>query len=233
MTETFERVAPDPGARPRYPECQLATVTDVRDPDGLGRVEIRLLSYDGTDGQSAPMWARVAVPVAGANRGTFLLPDVGDEVLVSFVGGDPRRPIVTGSMWNGRDNPTEDLGSRGMDRWSFTSRDGTRVSVVEETEGASTFKVEVPGGVTAEMTQSSGGKIEVKAAGNTITIDQQGVTVESGGTVSVTASRVSVSASSVNIDTPMATFSTTVQCQTIIATSVVGTTYTMGAGNVW
>ena len=72
----------------------LATVVAVNDPEGLGRVQVRLISFDGPDQQNAPLWARVAVPFAGPGRGAFLIPDVDDEVLVSFVNGDPRQPIV-------------------------------------------------------------------------------------------------------------------------------------------
>lgn len=229
----YERQAPEPGTAPRYPESHLALVVSVDDPDNLGRVQIKLLSYDGPENQTAPVWARVAVAVAGASRGTYLLPDVDDEVLVTFVGGDPRRPVVVGSLWNGKDTPTEQHGSRGIDRWTFTSKDGTTISVLEETSGSSTVTIEVPGGVSAELCQSAGGSIELKASSSTVTIDTQGVTIESGGTVSVSASRISMSAGTVNVDTGMATFSGVVQCSTLIATTVVGSTYTPGAGNVW
>lgn len=230
----FERLAPEPGAGPRYPECWLARVVSVDDPDNLARVQIRILSFDGPEKQDAPIWARVAVAVAGASRGTFLLPDVDDEVLVSFIGGDPRMPVVVGSLWNGRDAPTETLGgARGVDRWSFTSKDGTRISVVEESQGSSTVKVEVPGNVNATFTQESGGKIELSTNMGTITIDSQGITVQASSTVKVEAARVNVSAATVNVDAAMATFSGVVQCQTLLTTTCVATTYTPGAGNVW
>lgn len=38
-----------------------------------------------------------------ADRATYFLPEVGDEVLVEFVGGDIAHPIVIGSLWNGKD----------------------------------------------------------------------------------------------------------------------------------
>ncbi len=229
MPSPFDK---DLGVR-RLGGSYLGEVVSIEDPDSLGRVEVRLMMFDGADDQDGPVWARVAVPVAGVDRGTFLVPDVGDEVLITFLGGDPRFPIVVGSLWNGNATPTETIPGNSVDRWSFTSKDGTRVSVVEESSGQSTFKVEVPGGVSAELTQSSGGKIELIAAGNTITIDSSGVAVDSPSQVTVTAATIDATAGIVNVDAPMATFSGVVQCTTLIATTVVGTTYTPGAGNIW
>ena len=46
-------------------------------------------------------WARLATLMGGNNRGSWFIPDVDDEVLVVFEGGDPRRPYVIGGLWNG------------------------------------------------------------------------------------------------------------------------------------
>ena len=74
----------------------LAEVVSVQDPEGLSRVQIRLLSFDRVEQQDAEIWARVAVPFAGDNRGAFMIPDVGDEVLVVFTNGDTRFPWQIG-----------------------------------------------------------------------------------------------------------------------------------------
>jgi type VI secretion system secreted protein VgrG len=50
-------------------------------------------------------WIRVAQPWAGKQRGTLFIPRVGDEVLIQFLHGDLRRPIVVGSLYNGYDRP--------------------------------------------------------------------------------------------------------------------------------
>jgi len=80
--------------------CVTAEVTANEDPRGRGRVRVR---YRWQDQGKQTGWIRVAVAHAGASRGTIFTPEVGDEVLVAFEHGDPERPYVLGSLWNGRD----------------------------------------------------------------------------------------------------------------------------------
>lgn len=213
----------------------LAEVISVDDPESLARVQLRLLSADGIGAQDGPIWARVATPFAGSGRGAFMLPDVGDEVLVTFLQGDPRLPIVVGGLWNGRDTPPETLGGAGdrIDRWTIVGKAGTRIAIVEESSGTATISFTTPGGVSGELTDSAGGKIELTAAGSTVTLDPSGVTIQTGAKVSVQASQVDVSAGLVKVDAGMSQFSGVVKCDTLIATTVVATTYTPGAGNIW
>lgn len=48
-------------------------------------------------------WARVIANMGGKGRGFYCLPEVDDEVIVSFVHGDIRQPIVLGAVWNSKD----------------------------------------------------------------------------------------------------------------------------------
>jgi type VI secretion system secreted protein VgrG len=80
--------------------CVTAEVTDNRDPKKMGRVRLR---YRWQDAGKQTHWVRVAAPHAGNGRGHLFAPEVGDEVLVAFEQGDPERPYVLGSLWNGRD----------------------------------------------------------------------------------------------------------------------------------
>lgn len=233
LNPPFERIPPELGSGPRVPETLLGEVTDVQDPDSRGRVKVKLYAFDGADGQDGPIWCRVALPVAGSSRGTWLMPDVGDEVLVSFVGGDTRFPVVIGSLYNGHNTPIEEIHGQNIDRWVFEGRNGTKVSVIEENTGQAQIKMELPNGTVIEMKEESGGKIKLDAGGSSIEITPSGVTVQTSGQVQIQGSTMSVSAGSVTVDSALASFSGVVRCTTLQATTVVGTVYTPGAGNIW
>lgn len=211
----------------------LAVVVSVQDPLNQARVQIRLLNCDGPSAQDAPVWARVAVPFAGPDRGAFLIPDVDNEVLLTFVNGDPRFPIVVGGLWNGGAAPPETLGGDRVDRWSFVGKYGSRVAIVEESQGQSTIEISTPGEVKATLEEQGGGKITIEAAGSTITIDASGVSINTQRNVKVQAARLSVTAPQVSVNSALAIFSDTIQCNTLRAASVVSGSYSPGAGNMW
>jgi uncharacterized protein involved in type VI secretion and phage assembly len=229
------REAPRAGAPGLMLGAYLAKVVSVHDTDNLGRVQVRLLGFDGVGDQDGPIWARVAVPFAGASRGAFLIPSKDDEVVVQFVAGDPRWPLVVGSLWNGNNRPTEQLGGDGqtVDRWTFTGKDGSRIAIVEEEEGQATVSLTTPGNVSATLQQTGGGKIELKAAGTTVTIDTNGVTVQATSKVSVQAGQVQITAGKVDVDAALANFSGIVKCSILQSSAVISSSYTPGAGNIW
>ena len=70
------------------------------DETNQGRVQVRLPWLP-----SIQPWARVAVLMTGNNRGTYFIPQEGDEVLVAFNQGDIGDAYIIGSLWNGRDRP--------------------------------------------------------------------------------------------------------------------------------
>ncbi|MGG6297038.1 phage baseplate assembly protein V [Leptolyngbya sp. AN02str] len=210
----------------------LAEVVSVNDANQQARVQVRLLNFDGVDHHDGPIWARVATPFAGASRGAFFLPDVGDEVLVAFISGDPRQPVVIGSLWNGKAAPPERLGGDRVDRWTLVGKAGTRIAIVEA-QGTATIALSTPGGVSINLTDEGGGKVELVAAGNTVKLDSSGVSIQTGAKVSVQASQVQGQAGQVSVDSALSKFSGVVKCDVQQATTVIASTYTPGAGNVW
>jgi uncharacterized protein involved in type VI secretion and phage assembly len=210
---------------------KLGSVISVQDPQSLSRVQVQLYGPDA-DGE-ALVWARVAVPYAGDEYGAFLIPNVGAEVLVIFVGDDPAWPVVVGSLWNGGTNIPETIGGKEVDRWTLTGKNGTRIAIVEQSKGQEKVEIETPNGVKATLTDASGGSLTLTTGEHTVTLDTSGVTIDTSANVQVNASEVNVSAGQVSVDTSIATFSGAIECDTLIATTVVGDTYTPGAGNVW
>jgi phage protein D len=86
----------------------VGIVTNNQDPErNLARVRVKYPTLDGEQNEGA--WARVVAVGAGKNRGQLMLPQVGDEVLVGFEGGDPNKPYVLGALWNGKDVPPKEL----------------------------------------------------------------------------------------------------------------------------
>ena len=210
-----------------------AQVIDIRDPDGQGRVKIKLpWSPDSGDG-SYQVWARIAVLMAGNKRGTWFIPDPNDEVLVVFEGGDPRRPHVIGMLWNGQDAPPETMDSAGNNfKKTIRSRNGVEI-VIDDTDGSESVTLQTPGGQTVTL-KDGPGTIELSDSnGNDIKLNPSGITLTTSGTLTIQASDVEVTAPSVNVSTPLAGFSGVVQTDTVIASSVVGASYTPGAGNIW
>ena len=83
---------------------EIAIVTNVKDPDKLGRVKV---CFPRLPGKPESDWCRVAQPAAGAGRGFYWLPHVNDEVLIAFERGEAHRPYIIGSLWNGKDKPMQ------------------------------------------------------------------------------------------------------------------------------
>jgi len=76
--------------------------------DKYGRVKVQF-HWDrvGTSDESSSCWVRVSQNWAGKNWGSVALPHIGNEVIVSFLNGDPDRPIVTGRVYNAEQMPAE------------------------------------------------------------------------------------------------------------------------------
>ncbi len=210
-----------------------ALVTEIQgDPDGMGRVKITLPWVADTGDGRYEAWARIATLMAGDNRGSWFIPDKDDEVLIAFEGGDPRRPYVLGGLWNGKDKPPETMDGAGKNaKKVLRSRNGVKVTL-DDTGGRETLILETPGGQKVTL-QDGPGTIElVDANGNSVKLQTSGVTIESAAKVSITASQLEVSAGMVTVSAGMSQFSGVVQTPTVLATSVVSSSYTPGAGNI-
>ena len=114
-------------------ETQTARVISNADPEGKGRVQVRM---NWQTGNMHTDWIRVMTPDGGgsesvsANRGFVFIPEVGDHVLVGFRHGDPNRPYVMGSLFNGI---TGGGGGKGNSCKSITTRSGSTIKLDDDT----------------------------------------------------------------------------------------------------
>jgi uncharacterized protein involved in type VI secretion and phage assembly len=208
-------------------------VSDIKDPDGQGRVKVTLPWAPDTGGGQYEFWARLATLMAGNNRGSWLIPDVNDEVLVAFEGGDVRRPYVVGALWNGSDAPPETMDGAGTNNHKvLRSRNGVKVTL-DDQSGQEQLILETPGGQKVTLKDGPGSVEIVDSNGNSIKLESAGITIRSSAKVNVNATQVAVSAGIVSVDSAMSKFSGVVQADTVICNSIVSASYTPGAGNIW
>ncbi len=135
------------GEMPAHKDASLngiyhAIVTQNKDEQQLARVRVRFPWLPGGD-QDQSHWALLSVPMMGAEFGTFTLPEVNDTVLVMFLAGDIRRPVVIGGAWSKEDAPPECnengkndfrfIKSRSGHRLLFDDSDKTKVVVTDKT----------------------------------------------------------------------------------------------------
>ena len=189
----------------------IGIVTQNRDPDGLCRVKVR---FPWHDQPRESYWARLAVPMAGKERGMVMIPEVDDEVLVAFEREDLRFPYVLGALWNGKDKPPLANDDGNNDRRVLQSRSHHYLLF---NDGASGF-VELKkddgkrvifdkDGILLEDGKGNQLKIESNSGAFTLqakrqlTIKAETVTIESSGTLDVKASgTLTLSGQLVNIN---------------------------------
>lgn len=174
-----------PAARRSWGDAVVVgVVTQNDDPEGLGRVRVK---YPALGDQTEGWWARIASPSAGGGRGLMMMPIAGDEVLLAFEHGDVRRPIVIGSLFNGKSKP----GS------------------LSQTDGSFALGSDKAAAITAagEVTIKSGKQLSISSDGEMQVTSQQGHKLDAHGSVAVQAgSTVTISAqASVTIQAPSIT----------------------------
>lgn len=216
-----------------------ALVLENRDPNSLGRVLVRLTWAPDAGGlvgiekgQSYDAWARVATMSAGKNHGSWFMPDIGDEVLVSFEAGHPSRPVVLGALWNGVDTPPEATDAQNTIK-TLRTRGGSEVRF-DDASGEESVEIHTANGQLIRIDSGAGGGVEISDGnGNSVIMGSGGLSLTSPSAVSISGATITLEAGMVRIDSGMVRCSGVLQSDVLIANSVVAASYTPGAGNVW
>ena len=165
----------------------IALVTQNRDPEGLGRVKLRF-PWESEPRESD--WARIAVPMAGADRGTYFLPEVGDEVLVAFEREDMRFPYVLGALWNGREKPPQSNDDGKNDRRVIKSRSGHTLTFDDGAQG----QVELRLQDGKRLAMDDQGVILEDGKGSKVSIQSSGISIETQGSLTLKAAAITLDA---------------------------------------
>ena len=194
------KAMPSPKVRMPLAETQMATVLSNADPEGKGRVRVRMNWQ--TDGMQTG-WVRVMTPDGGSssdvksNRGFVFIPEVGDQVLLGFRHGDPARPYVMGSLFNGT---TGGGGGQGNNCKSLTTRSGSSLKL---DDSAGSVTLHDKGGVSMNFDGAGCSSFDSKK--NSTLNTGQNHTINAGSNSSVNAganysANVGKGASCLNMD---------------------------------
>jgi Rhs element Vgr protein len=174
FAETFNlRPLPAAGLLPAVNGLQTGVVTVLEnDPDGEDRIKVRLpLVSDKEEG----IWARVATLDAGKERGTFFRPEIGDEVVVGFLGDDPRYPVILG-MCHSSAKPVPEAAKNSNHHKGYISREKMKLTFDDEKK---VIVIETPGGNRITLSEEDKGILMEDQNGNKITLDDSGIRIES------------------------------------------------------
>jgi uncharacterized protein involved in type VI secretion and phage assembly len=146
----------------------IGTVTAVKDPKKLGRIQV---SYPFLDEQEK-RWVPVGAPMAGDDRGIFVMPEIGDEAIVAFDQGMWDHPYVIGFLWNPQQKPPSPDERQRMIR----SKNGHTIRFVDTTPNAG----------------NKGALIIEDAHGNSIVMSNTQVIIHSRGHMALSAASMSI-----------------------------------------
>ena len=189
MDELFAEPPRDPGLA-RILGVVVGIVTNNRDPEGMGRIKVRWPSLGDTDESN---WARIAVPMAGKDRGVYFLPEIDDEVLVAFEHGNPRLPLILGALWNGQDSPPAKNEDGENDVRVIKSRSGHVIRLTDKKDAEKIEIIDKSGNslvfdTAAKLVKiESGQDITLSAANGTIKLDANAIEIVSSGSVKIEA----------------------------------------------
>ncbi|MCB2206171.1 type VI secretion system tip protein VgrG [bacterium] len=159
---------------------QIGIVTNLEDPDGEDRIQVRLPLVQSADDGA---WMRLASLDAGDQRGMVFRPELGDEVVVGFFNNDPRHGVVLG-MLHSSSHPAPIQGSNDNHEKGYVSRSDIRIHVDDDKK---VLTLSTPGGHEIVM-DDDGTSITMKDSnGNSIVMDSSGITIESAQDISITA----------------------------------------------
>jgi Rhs element Vgr protein len=189
--------APAAGLLPSARGLQVGVVDAFEDdPAGELRVKVRLPAL-GAEGGA--VWARLASPDAGPGRGYVFRPEAGDEVVVGFLNGDPRQPVILGAMYSSANAPADGYApAEDNAKRAIVTKKGSVIGFVDA-DKASVF-IETPQGNKLLLDDEGEAITLTDQHGNSITLGEKGIALQSAKDIVIEADGdVEIKGANVNV----------------------------------
>ncbi len=173
---------PAGGLLPAVNGLQIGIVTALEsDPDGEDRIKVRLPLVSAAE---EGVWARLATLDAGDERGTFFRPEIDDEVVVGFLDGDPRFPVVLGQCHSSA-KPAPETATDDNHVKGYVSRSKLKLTFDDDKK---VVVLETPAGNKLTLSEDAKSVSLEDQNGNSITLDDGGITLKSAKDLTLKAS---------------------------------------------
>lgn len=200
----------------------IATVLDNQDPDSRGRIQVRL------EATQIEVWAMMMTNSAGHDYGVSMLPKVDEKVIAAFI--SPEVVVVLGALWTGGGSHPEQA-REVEDKYCIRTPAGSQL--LFDDSGEAQIDIKTSSGYHITISEAGGGNITIENGSQKVELTSSAININASSEVNVEAAQVKVSAGMVDVSAGMSKFSGVVQCDTLISNTVVASTYTPGAGNIW
>ncbi|MBC2604913.1 phage baseplate assembly protein V [Pelagicoccus albus] len=202
-----------------YESIGSAEVIDVEDPQGRGRVQVLPVGVAG----GIARWARVSTPYSGNGYGMFFTPEVGDEVLVAFATATSSEPVVLGSLSRASDARVES----DPEVKSLKTKAGHELVFSDQK-----VELKTASGHYLSLDDSDGSVTLSSEQGDLIKLDRGTIQLEAGIKIEARSSTLEIDAANISVNAPVVQFSGVLQCDSLLASSVVSANYSPGVGNL-
>jgi Rhs element Vgr protein len=170
------------GQLPPAPSMQTGTVLAIdSDPGNDFRVQVSLPLLQAAGG--AGVWARLGSFYASNGVGAEFYPEIGDEVMVAFMNGDPRFAVIVGSLYSSK-NPPPVPPAAGNNQKTLLTRGKLRIDFFEDKPSV---MISTPANQSVTLDDAASSVTIKDANGNSITMDASGITIKSGADIKLDA----------------------------------------------
>nr|WP_294859419.1 type VI secretion system tip protein VgrG [uncultured Fluviicola sp.] len=194
FSETYDiNDAPAAGLTPAVRGLQYGVVSQLQDdPSGEYRIMVKLPIVNS---EEQGIWCRLATLDAGENRGSFFLPEIGDEVLVGFINEDPNNAVIVG-MLNSSAKPAPLKAEDANNIKGFITRSELKFLFDDDKKSVT---IETPAGKKVIIDEDADEIMLQDEHSNSLKMNKDGISIESGKDL-VMKAKGDVTIEGVNID---------------------------------